>query len=94
MYLKQAFEGSAFNDSPPFPTMANTIPAKIHLKEDAEPDAKHVPIRIPIHWQKLVKEQLDQDVKKGVIETVPIGEPIQWCSQMVIIQKKKGTLDS
>jgi hypothetical protein len=92
LYLKQAFSSSAFNESPPFPAMANTIPAKIHLKSDAIPHATHTPIPIPIHWQPIVKQQLDLDVEKGVIEPVPIGEPIQWCSRMVIIQKKNGNL--
>ena len=89
-YLKQAFESSAFNQEPPFPKMANTLPAKIHLKPDATPYAKHVPIPIPMHWRDVIKRQLDEDVTKGVIEPVPVGEPIQWCSQMVIVQKKDG----
>ena len=28
--------------------------------------------------------------KKGIIEPVPIGEPVEWCAQMVVIPKKDG----
>ena len=92
LYLKEAFSSSTFNSSPPFPAMANTTPAKIHIKPGAEPDPKHVPIPIALHWQDIIKKQLDDDVAKGVIEVVPVGEPIKWCSQMVIVQKKDGSL--
>ena len=91
-YLKDAFTTSTFNLLPPFPAMADTKPAKIHLKPGAEPFAKHVPIPIALHRQDLIKKQLNDDVAKGVIEPVPVGEPIQWCSQMVIVQKKDGSL--
>ena len=88
MYLKDAFASSTFNLSPPFPAMNDTIPAKIHIKPGAKPDPKHVPIPVPIYWRDTIKKQLNDDVAKGVIEPVPVGEPIQWCSQMVIVQKK------
>lgn len=91
LYLKEAFSSSAFNPSPPFPEMANITPAKIHLKHGAVPHVKHTPIPIPLHWRETIKQQLDDDVLKGVIEPVPVGEAITWCSQMVIVQKKDGS---
>lgn len=89
-YIKQAFADSTFNQMPPFPAMANTVPAKIHLKEGAIPYTKSIPIPVPLHWRDVIKKQIDDDVIKGVIEPVPVGEPITWCSQMVIIQKHDG----
>ena len=71
--------------------MANTIPAKIHIKPGAVPgNPKRTPIPIPLHWKENIKQQLDDDVAKGVIEPVPVGEPVIWCSQMVVVPKKDG----
>jgi len=57
---------------------------------DAHPVAYHTPIPIPIHWQDDVKAGLDQDVRLGVIEPVPIGTPVTWCHRMVVCPKKSG----
>ena len=43
-----------------------------------------------MHWQEKVKADLDRDVRYGVIEPVPVGEPITWCHRMVICPKKNG----
>ena len=68
----------------------NCKPVHIHLKENATPHAVHVPIPIPLHWKDEVKAQLDKDVESGIIEPVPIGEPVTWCSSMVVAAKKDG----
>ena len=65
-----------------------TEPVHIHLRKDAIPSAIHVPIPVPINWKKEIKAQLDQDVTNGIIEQVPIGEPVSWCHQMIVVQKK------
>ena len=67
----------------------NCKPAHIHLKQDAVPFAAHVPIPVPIHWKEQVKANLDKDVKDGVIEAVPVGEPVVWCSPMFVTAKKR-----
>ena len=33
---------------------------------------------------------LDKDVENGIIEPVPVGEPVIWCSPMVVTPKKDG----
>ena len=38
----------------------------------------------------LVKRQLDEDVRKGILEPVPVGEPTEWCARMVVVAKKSG----
>ena len=91
-YLKEKFANSTFNTSPPFPAMAKSRPALIHVRSDAVPYAKHVPIPAPLHWADPLKNQLDTDVDKGVIEKVPQGDRITWCAQMVPIQKKDGSI--
>ena len=48
------------------------------------------PIPVPLHWQDAVKASLMQDVKLGVIEPVPVGEPVTWCHRMVVCAKSNG----
>ena len=88
-YLVKQFKSLVFDKATPFKTM-NCPPAHIHLKADAVPYATHSPIPIPLHWKGEVKDQLDRDVRDGVIEPVPIGEPVVWCSPMIVTAKKDG----
>ena len=78
-----------FSRTTPFQAM-KCQPVHIHIKPDAKPHARHVPIPIPLHWRNEIKEQIDQDVAKGVIEQVPVGEPVTWCSPMVVTVRKDG----
>ena len=57
---------------------------------DAEPVAHPTPVPVPLHWQNQVKAGLDQDVALGVIEPVPVGEPVTWCNRMVVCAPKNG----
>ena len=66
-------------------------PMKIDVDQNATPDAVHTPIPVPIHWRNDVKAQLDRDVKLGVIEPVPWGEPVTWCSRMITVAKADGS---
>ena len=88
-YIIEKFEKSVFTRTTPFREM-NCKPAHIHLKTEAVPFATHVPIPTPIHWKEQIKADLDRDVKDGIIEKVPVGEPVQWCSPMVVTAKKDG----
>ena len=65
-------------------------PLRLLLDEDATPIAHHTPIPVAIHWQDEVKAGLDQDVRLGVLEEVPVGKPVTWCHRMVICAKKNG----
>ena len=62
---------------------------QLMIDPHAIPTAHHSPIPVPLHWQDDVKADLDRDVKLGVLEPVPIGEPVTWCHQMVICAKIK-----
>ena len=90
-YLVDYYKGSTFNtcDHQPLPMMKCT-PMRLMVDPDAEPVASHKPIPVPLHWQKDVKEGLDQDVRLGVIEPVPVGTPVTWCHRMVVCAKKTG----
>ena len=59
----------------------------IHVQENAIPLTIHSPIPLPVHWKEDVKNILDKDVKLGILEKVPVGEPVQWCTRMVTIRK-------
>ena len=48
------------------------------------------PTKVPLHFRGEVKAGLEVDVKKGVLERVPVGEADTWCSCMVIQPKKNG----
>ena len=65
-------------------------PLQLMIDPDATPVAHHSPIPVPLHWSDEVKAGLDQDVRLGVLEEVPIGEPVTWCHRMVICAKKDG----
>ena len=66
-------------------------PLRIMISPDAEPVVHHKAIPVPLHWQTEVKAALDRDVQLGVIESVPVGEPVIWCHRMVVVSKKSGS---
>ncbi len=53
--------------------MMSTVPLKIHIDENAKPVAAHNARPVPIPLRDEVKNQLDEDVRLGVIERVPIA---------------------
>ena len=91
-WIKDRYASSAFNQCShqPLPLIKSTPPLKLYVDESARPVAVHKPVPIPMHWLKPVKEQLDKDVRLGVLEPVPVGEPVTWCSRMIVCPKKDG----
>ncbi|KAG0725268.1 hypothetical protein GWK47_038944 [Chionoecetes opilio] len=57
-------------DCSPLPEMSGP-PHHIHLRSDAQPYAVHAPATIPHHFYDEVRRQLDEDVRRGIIEPVP-----------------------
>ncbi|KAL8583505.1 hypothetical protein ACOMHN_056315 [Nucella lapillus] len=92
-FLLVYYKSSKFNtcDKQLLPLMEGP-PLHMMVDPDAEPVAFHTPIPVPLHWQDEVKAALDQDVRLGVLEEVPIGEPVTWCHRMVVCAKKNGKL--
>lgn len=89
-WLLKHFSSTTFNTSrSPLPVMAGP-PHHIHLIPGATPHACHTPASVPKHWEVEVKAQLDEDVRRGVIEPVPAGEATDWCARMVVVAKKNG----
>ena len=50
----------------------------------------HTPSTVPVHWEKKVKEGIDRDVDLGVLEWVPLNDPVTYCHRMVLIRKHNG----
>merc|ERR1712239_16836 len=55
-----------------------------------DPVAVHRPATIPAHWQDKVQEDIERDIRLGVLERVPLNTPVTWCSRMHIVAKKNG----
>ena len=91
-WLKERFAASTFNkcSNQELPFIA-AEPMKIHVDDDAVPVAKHKPTYVPLHWKERVKADLEKDVRLGIIERVPDGEPVEWLHRMVITSKADGS---
>ena len=62
----------------------------IVFKENYKEHRVHTPIEVPHYWKYKVKEDIDMDVRLGIIEPVPQGTPTTWCTRMVVTAKKSG----
>lgn len=90
-FLLDRYAASTFNtcEHQPLPMMDGP-PLKLMVDPNAQPVAVHSPVPVPVHWREDVKKGLDRDVRLGVIEPVPVGEPVTWCHRMVVCAKKNG----
>ena len=91
-WIVENYSKSAFNccENQLLPLVSGSPPMSLYVDEKVKPVAFHKPYPVPLHFQKQVKESLDNDVKLGVLEKVEVGEPTTWCSRMVIQSKKDG----
>ncbi|XP_063832434.1 uncharacterized protein K02A2.6-like isoform X2 [Ostrinia nubilalis] len=62
---------------------------KLEVNEDVKPVVSPAR-RLPYSLMPKVKQELDNLVEKGIIAKV--AEPTDWVSQMVVVQKKDGSL--
>ena len=92
VWLRETFYSSTFNKCPHQVLNGVTGP-DLHLHVDplAKPKAVHTPSTIPLHWEKALQKQLEDDVNLGVLERVPHGQPSLWCHRMVAIRKPDGS---
>ncbi len=91
-WLLSEFAASAFNTCSQQPLQEMTGTAmKVTFKDGHTPSAVHTPIPVPHHWKRRVKEDIDRDVRLGIIEPVPQGTTTTWCSRMIITPKKDGS---
>ena len=90
-FLKERYRASTFNtyEHQPLP-MEDGPPLHLMVDPDATHMTHHTPVPVPIHWQDDVKAGLDRDVRLGVLEPIPVGEPVTWCHHMVVCAKRNG----
>ena len=62
-------------------------PYKFHLKPDHKP-ARHAPRKVPVHLEKVFKEEIDSLVSQGILEEVK--EHTDWVNSYVIVEKDTG----
>jgi hypothetical protein len=91
-WLLDYYASSTFNvcEHQPLPIMSGE-PLRLHIDSEARPVAVHKPAIVPLHWQDKVYEDLERDVRIGVLERVDANTPTTWCSRMVITAKADGT---
>jgi len=78
--FKSVFEGLG--------TLPDTF--RIHLKKDAEPRCLYAPRPIAAGLRTKAKDELDEMLRKGVIE--PVERPTEWCSALTIAPKAGGKI--
>ena len=90
-FIKEHYKSSAFKTykRQQWPVTSGA-PMKIHTPADAVRTYCRNAKKVPLHFRNGVRAGLEADVKKGVLERVPLGEPDTWCSRMVIQPKKLG----
>ena len=66
------------------------IEVKLEMDPEAVPTAQK-PRHVAYHLQQPLKKWLEQGVQEEIFEKVPDGEPITWCSPLVIQPKPKYT---
>ena len=73
----EGIQVKAFNccENQTLPLITNSPPMALHVDTQARPVAAHKPAPVPLHWQREVKEGLDNDVAMGVLEKVEVGKP-------------------
>lgn len=63
---------------------------KFNMKPGAAPIAQK-PRPVAYYLQKPLKAWLEQGIAEGIFEEVPLGEPLTWCSPMVVQPKPRFT---
>uniref|UniRef100_A0A8C4Q621 Polyprotein n=1 Tax=Eptatretus burgeri TaxID=7764 RepID=A0A8C4Q621_EPTBU len=90
-YLLEYYKSSTFNTCEHQTlSLMDGPPMKPMVDPNAEPVTHHTPVPVALHWRDAVKAGLNHDVQLGVLEPVPIGEPVTWCHRMVVCPKKNG----
>lgn len=64
-------------------------PRHIHLIPEVILHACHTPVPVPKHWAMEMKRQIDEDVRKGVLEPMLTGEATALCVRMMVVAKAR-----
>ena len=77
-WIIQRYKASAFNccEQQILPLMTESPPLRLHIDPQATPTAVYSPSSVPRHWTDDVKAGLDRDEQLGVIQRVPVNDPV------------------
>ena len=77
--LLKYYGASSFNccENKKLPLITSLPPLKLYVNPYATPKAIFKAAKIPLHFMKKIKEELDRFVKLGVIEPVPENTPVK-----------------
>jgi hypothetical protein len=90
-WLLDRFASSTFNQCTHQPLPGMTGPTiSLHVDPEATPSAVHTPAPVPLHWQDIVKQQLDNDVQLEVLEKVPIVIEWSWHANQMVPHNELG----
>ena len=89
-FLKTKFASSAFNicETQPISKMEVTQEMHINLKDNYVPTKHTKAAPIPMFLYKPTKEDIERDVRLGVLEVAPHDESTEWVCQMLAVPKK------
>ena len=92
-YILDRFSSSGFNtcEHQALPLMSDAPPLRLFADKHATPVAISSPGAVPHHWMADVKAGLDRDERLGVIERLPVNQPVKWCARMLITPKHDGS---
>ena len=91
-WIVDYYGASSFNTCEHQPLrMMQGEPMRLYVDPDARPLTVHKPAQVPIHWQERVFQDLERDIRLGVLERVPPNTPVTWCSRMVVAAKADGS---
>ena len=61
------------------------------MDPEVKPVAIHKAALIPIHLKARVTEDLDRDVRLGILKKVNVNSPVKWLSSMLVTMKRDGS---
>ena len=94
-WLLYYYRSSTFNTCEHQPlSLMDGLPMRLMIDPDAEPKAHHTPIPVLPHWRAYVKAGLDQDVALGVLEPVPVSDPVTVCHRRWYTPKRTEGLNA
>ena len=93
LLILKLYAMSGFNNCrvQPLKMMNTDNPLRLFVDPSVKPVAIHKAAIIPIHLKARVKQDLDRDVRLGILEKVDINSPVRWLSRMLVTLKKDGS---
>ena len=88
-WILERYGSSSFNNcnEQPLLLVCLSTPLELFINPKAWPIITHREAPVPFHFQDEVKKGLDRDVRLGILEKVPLNDPVTWCSHMLVLQK-------